>query len=52
MRKTFTTLKIGHAWGKLRALAVAIEATSTREPYPRLAQIMRDPAANGAGMAH
>jgi hypothetical protein len=32
----------GYSWRKLEALAVAIEASAQREPYPRLARLMQD----------
>jgi len=31
----------GQPWQKLHALTVAIDAAATREPYPRLAQLMQ-----------
>ena len=51
MPKTMMTPKLGHPWGKLRALSTAIEAAATREPYPRLAQFMRGPSMNNAAVS-
>ena len=37
-----------YAWRKLEALAVAIETSAAREPYPRLARLMKDIAIRDA----
>jgi hypothetical protein len=37
-------------WQRLNALAVALEAAATREPYPRLAQLMQSLAIQQSGM--
>jgi hypothetical protein len=47
----------GYSWRKLEALAVAIEASAQREPYPRLARLMhdialRDARSIGSRLAH
>ena len=44
------TPRSGHPWQKLQALVVAIEAAASREPYPRLAQLMQSMATQQAGL--
>jgi hypothetical protein len=44
------TPRPGQPWQRLQALTVAIDAAALREPYPRLAKLMKSLAIQQTGM--